>query len=44
MSDSKIDELLKWCSFDSMKKNPYVSFDHYKENGLLRKDGNITLH
>ena len=44
LSEKEINELLKWCSFDNMKKNPNVNYEHYKEIGLFRKDGNFMLH
>lgn len=32
-----MDKLEKWCSFDSMKNNPKVNYDWFKEWGFAKK-------
>jgi hypothetical protein len=41
LDDKQVESIIKWCSFDNMKKNPSVNYDWYKEIGLFRKDGNF---
>ncbi len=41
LDDKQVDLIIKWSSFDNMKKNPSVNYEWYKEIGLFRKDGHF---
>lgn len=41
LSDEKINSIIKWCSFDSMKENKSVNYEWYKETGFAKKEGHF---
>lgn len=41
LSESQVESIVKWCSFDSMKQNKSINYEWYKEIGLFRKDGHF---
>jgi hydroxyjasmonate sulfotransferase len=36
-----VEQIIKWCSFESMKNNDSVNYEWYKVFGLFNKDGNF---
>jgi hypothetical protein len=39
LSSEQVKSIVEWCSFESMKKNPTVNYEWYKDLGLFKKDG-----
>ncbi|CAF0964231.1 unnamed protein product [Adineta ricciae] len=37
LTEEQLDKLEKWCSFDSMKNNPKVNYDWFKDWGFVKK-------
>ncbi|CAF3355636.1 unnamed protein product [Rotaria socialis] len=37
LTEEQLDKLEKWCSFDSMKKNPKVNYNWFREWGFVNK-------
>jgi hypothetical protein len=37
LTEEQLDKLEKWCSFDSMKKNPKVNYNWFREWGFVDK-------
>jgi hypothetical protein len=41
LTESQLNAIVEWCSFENMKRNPSVNYDWYKTLGLFRKEGDF---